>query len=145
MPKQSSTAIATNADRAAAYGIPGVYVGENDAIAVYEAAGEAVTRARRGDGPTLIEVKTDRYFGHFQGDPEVYRPKDEVARLKANDPIQRLRKYLIETNPNPSAAEAELVQAELEARQRVEDAFAFARQSPYPEPEEALLHVFVEA
>lgn len=144
VPKQASTAIPSNADRAASYGIPGVYVGENDVIAVYEAAGEAVTRARRGEGPTLIEVKTDRYFGHFQGDPEVYRPKDEVARLKANDPIKRLRDHLIQTSPNPDNPEADIIQMEADARQRVEDAFAFARQSPYPAPEEALLHVFVE-
>jgi pyruvate dehydrogenase E1 component alpha subunit len=145
VPKHVSTAITTNADRAASYGIPGVYVGENDAVAVYEVAGEAVARARRGEGPTLIEVKTDRYFGHFQGDPEVYRPKDEVAQLKANDPIKRLRNYLLKTSHDPNAPDVDIVQAETEARQRVEDAFAFARKSPYPEPEEALLHVFVES
>jgi pyruvate dehydrogenase E1 component alpha subunit len=145
VPKHVSTAITTNADRAASYGIPGVYVGENDAVAVYEVAGEAVARARRGEGPTLIEVKTDRYFGHFQGDPEVYRPKDEVAQLKANDPIKRLRNYLLQTSPDPNAPDVDIVQAETEARQRVEDAFDFARKSPYPEPEEALLHVFVES
>jgi pyruvate dehydrogenase E1 component alpha subunit len=145
VPKHVSTAITTNADRAASYGIPGVYVGENDAVAVYEVAGEAVARARRGEGPTLIEVKTDRYFGHFQGDPEVYRPKDEVTQLKANDPIKRLRNYLLQTSPDPNAPDVDIVQAETEARQRVEDAFDFARKSPYPEPEEALLHVFVES
>lgn len=141
VPKQKSTAIATNADRAAAYGIPGVYVGENDALAVYEAAGEAVARARRGEGPTLIEVKTDRYFGHFQGDPELYRPKDEVARLRANDPIGRLRSYMLQTGEFDQPAIAAL---EAEARERVEEAFAFARESEYPDPAEALLHVFVE-
>ncbi|MGB9812729.1 MAG: thiamine pyrophosphate-dependent dehydrogenase E1 component subunit alpha [Thermovenabulum sp.] len=141
VPKQKSTAISRNADRAVAYGIPGIYVGENDVLAVYEAAGEAVERARRGEGPTLIEVKTDRFFGHFQGDPEVYRPKDEVPRLKQNDPIKRFRKYLIE---NGIAKEAEIEQLDDEAKKRVEDAFLFARESPYPAPEEALLHVFVE-
>lgn len=141
VPKQQSTAIASNADRAAAYGIPGVYVGQNDALAVYEAAGEAVARARRGEGPTLIEVKTDRYFGHFQGDPELYRPNDEVVRLRSNDPIGRLRSHLLE------AAEfdkAEIATLEAEAKQRVEAAFAFARESAYPEPADALLHVFVD-
>lgn len=140
VPKQASTAVMTNADRAAAYGIPGVYVGENDALAVFEAAGDAVDRARRGDGPSLLEVKTDRLYGHFQGDPELYRPKDEVPRLKANDPIQRLRRHLLETG---TAAEAEVTRMEQEARRQVADAFAFARSSPYPAPEAALEHVFV--
>lgn len=137
--KQSSTAVATNADRAAAYGIPGVYVGENDALAVYEAAGEAVGRARRGEGPSLLEVKTDRLYGHFQGDPELYRPKDEVPRLKANDPIQRLCRYLLE---NSVASADEVARLEQAARQQVADAFAFARSSPYPNPDAALAHVF---
>jgi TPP-dependent pyruvate/acetoin dehydrogenase alpha subunit len=141
VPKEKSTAISQNADRAVAYGIPGVYVGENDVLAVYEAAGEAIERARQGGGPTIIEVKTDRFFGHFQGDPEVYRPKDEVQRLKQNDPIKRFMKYLIE---NDIATEDELKQLDDEARKRVEEAFLFARESPYPAPEEALLHVFVE-
>jgi acetoin:2,6-dichlorophenolindophenol oxidoreductase subunit alpha len=139
--KKASTAIVANADRAAAYGIPGVFVGENDALAVYEAAGEAVARARRGEGPTLLEVKTDRYFGHFQGDPEVYRPKDEVPTLRRQDPIERLRNYLF---AHEIATEAEVAALDEEARQKVDEAFAFARQSAYPAPEEALLHVFVE-
>src|SRR5690606_17772655 len=73
VPKTAATAIENNSDRAVAYGIPGTLVPENDVVAVYEAAGEAVARARRGGGPSLIEVKTDRLFGHFEGDPQVYR------------------------------------------------------------------------
>ena len=96
VPKGQATAIASNADRAQSYGIPGIAVNENDVIAVYEAAGEAVRRARRGDGPSLLEVRTDRYFGHFQGDPELYRDPQEVARLKQHDPIARLRQQLLE-------------------------------------------------
>src|ERR1035437_5239068 len=68
VPKEKATAIANNSDRAAAYGIPGVLIPDNDPVAVYEAAGEAVARARAGRGPTLIEVKTDRLLGHFEGD-----------------------------------------------------------------------------
>jgi TPP-dependent pyruvate/acetoin dehydrogenase alpha subunit len=141
VPKQKSTAVASNADRAAGYGIPGVYVGENDLLAVYEAAGEAVARARRGEGPTLLEVKTDRLFGHFQGDAELYRPKGEVERLRAKDPIARFRTYLIERELAP---ETEITDTEQQARQRVAEAFAFARESASPAPEEALKHVFVE-
>ena len=140
VPKTKSTAITSNADRAAAYGIPGIRVDDNDALAVYEAAGEAVARARRGDGPSLIEVKTYRYFGHFQGDPELYRPKGEVDELRKNDPIQKLRQHLVSTG---AASEAELDRLDQEAEARVKEAFDFARSSPYPAPEEALRNVFV--
>jgi len=141
VPKQKSTAVASNADRAVAYGIPGVYVGSNDALAVYEAAGEAVARARNGEGPTLIEVKTDRYFGHFQGDPELYRPKDEVLRLRENDPIGRLKNHMLGTG---LFSTADIAGLQAEAKERVDEAFAFARASADPDPAEALLHVFVE-
>ena len=90
VPKGESTAIASNADRAAGYGMPGVSVDHNDAVEVFAAAGEAIDRARQGGGPTLIEVQTDRYLGHFQGDAEVYRPKGEPDELRANDPIPEL-------------------------------------------------------
>jgi pyruvate dehydrogenase E1 component alpha subunit len=82
VPKNKATSVPSVAVRAAGYGMPGVHVEHNDAVAVFEAAGPAIARARSGQGPTLIEVKTDRYFGHFQGDPESYRPKDEVASLR---------------------------------------------------------------
>lgn len=137
--KTMSTSIVSNADRAAAYGIPGIRVDDNDALAVYEAAGEAVARARRGDGPSLIEVKTDRYFGHFQGDPELYRPKGEVEGLRQNDPIRKLREHIINTG---AATAAELDRLDQEAEAKVMEAFDFARSSPYPAPEEALQHVF---
>lgn len=139
--KQTSTAIASNADRAAGYGIPGVYIGQNDPLAVYEAAGEAVARARRGEGPTLIEVKTDRYFGHFQGDPELYRPKDEVLHLRENDPIGKLKAHMLQSG---QFTEAEIADLEAQSKQRVDEAFAFARASADPDPAEALMHVFVE-
>lgn len=138
--KQLSTAIPDNSQRAAAYGIPGVRVDENDVVAVCEVMGEAVQRARRGEGPSLIEVKTDRLYGHFQGDPELYRPKDEVPTLKANDPIQRFSKQLLDQG---LATQAELDAAYAAAKADVDAAYAFARQSPYPAPEAALEHVFV--
>ena len=140
VPKSQSTSIASVADRAASYGMPGARVGDNDAVAVFEAAGEAVARARRGDGPSLIEVKTDRYLGHFQGDPEAYRPKDEVATLRKNDPIPALAGQLKRQGLLTDADEATLV---ARARQRVDEAYAFARASPYPQPQDALNDVFV--
>jgi len=140
VPKSASTAIPSNADRAAAYGMPGVLVEHNDAVDVCIAAGEAVERARRGGGPTLIEVKTDRYLGHFQGDPEVYRPKGEVAELRKHDPIPKLLAQLRELQVLDDAGDAALV---ARVKDEVAAAYAFARSSPYPAPEEALQHVFV--
>lgn len=139
--KSASTAIASNADRAAAYGMPGVLVEKNDAVAVFEAAGVAVARARRGEGPTLIEVKTDRYYGHFQGDPETYRPKGEAKELRQHDPIPALGALLRSRDLLDDDADAAL-RARVSAR--VQAAYDFGRNSPYPEPQDALLHVFAE-
>lgn len=140
VPKGKSTSIPDNSTRAAGYGIPGVRVDENDTLAVYEVLGEAVARARRGEGPSLIEVKTDRYYGHFQGDPELYRPKDEVSQLKANDPIQKLASQIMAQG---AATQAELDAARDAAKADVAGAMEFARTSPYPAPEQALENVFV--
>jgi TPP-dependent pyruvate/acetoin dehydrogenase alpha subunit len=140
--KSVSTAIVSNADRAAAYGMPGVRVEHNDALEVFEVAGEAVARARRGDGPSLIEVKTDRYLGHFQGDPEAYRPKGEVEALRKQDPIPALGAHVRERGLLDDASDAAI---RSRAHQRVAAAYAFARESAYPTLDEALLHVFVAA
>lgn len=137
--KSASTAIASNADRAAGYGMPGVLVDKNDAVAVFEAAGEAVARARRGEGPTLIEVKTDRYLGHFQGDPETYRPKNEAQHLRENDPIMILGAQLRERGELDDDKDAALRGV---ISERVQAAYEHGRNSPYPAPEDALLHVF---
>ncbi|MBX3680840.1 thiamine pyrophosphate-dependent dehydrogenase E1 component subunit alpha [Cognatazoarcus halotolerans] len=137
--KSASTAIASNADRAAGYGMPGVLVDRNDAVAVFEAAGEAVARARRGEGPTLIEVKTDRYLGHFQGDPETYRPKNEAQHLREHDPIVVLGAQLRARGELDDGRDAALRAA---ISERVQAAYEHGRNSPYPAPEDALLHVF---
>ncbi len=139
-PKSKSTAVASNADRAQSYGIPGVAIQENDVIAVYEAAAEAVARARRGDGPSLLEIHTDRFLGHFQGDPEVYRDPEEVPRLKQADPILRLREQLMNQSWLNAEQDAEM---QRKAQATVDAAIEFARQSPYPQPQEALEDVFV--
>jgi TPP-dependent pyruvate/acetoin dehydrogenase alpha subunit len=138
--KGVSTAIASNADRAGAYGMPGVRVEHNDALEVFEAAGEAVARARRGGGPSLIEVKTDRYMGHFQGDPESYRPKGEVDELRRHDPIPALGEHLRRRKLLDDSKDAAI---RSRAHQRVTEAYDFARTSAYPDPAEALQHVFV--
>lgn len=139
VPKTASTAIAYNSDRAAAYGMPGVHIADNDTMQIYEAAGEAVARARAGEGPTLIEIETYRYYGHFQGDAEAYRPAGEVDELKARDPIPRFREQLIKEG-YLTAEEADAIEAT--AREEVDAAYAFARESAYPDPKEALLQVF---
>ncbi|HYW90897.1 MAG TPA: thiamine pyrophosphate-dependent dehydrogenase E1 component subunit alpha [Gammaproteobacteria bacterium] len=137
--KDKSTAVADNSLRAKAYDIPGVHVADNDTLELFKVAGKAVKRARAGGGPTLIEVETYRYYGHFQGDPEVYRPKDEVSGLKARDPILRLRKHML---GKTDIREAEVEQALAKARAEVDAAFEFARKSADPAPEDALQHVF---
>src|SRR5690606_14240111 len=140
VPKPAATSIPKVADRAAAYGMPGVHVPNNDAVEVWEAAGAAIARARRGEGPTLLEVRTDRYLGHFQGDAEVYRPKDEVAKLRANDPIPRLAAQLKAQGLLDDEQRGKL---DARARARVDEAYEFARKADYPAPADALADVFV--
>jgi acetoin:2,6-dichlorophenolindophenol oxidoreductase subunit alpha len=139
--KAASTAVESIATRAVGYGMPGVRVAENDADQVFAAVGEAVARARAGGGPTLIEVKVDRFYGHFQGDPETYRPKGEVESLKKKDALKAYEARLKAEGVLDDATQKELRDR---ARARVDAAIAFARQSDYPAAEEAFRHVFVE-
>ena len=140
VPKNKATSVNWVTDRAAGYGIPGIRVEENDALKVFDAVAPAIARARRGDGPSLIEIKTDRYFGHFQGDSETYRPKDEVTRLRLNDPIPALAQLLLDQNYMTHSQQTAWVQ---KARDAVAHAFEFARMSAYPESADALKDVFV--
>lgn len=133
--------IADIADRAAAYGIPGVSVDGNDVIAVYEAAAEAVARARKGDGPTLIECKTWRHRGHFEGDPQVYKDQAEQEAWLKKDPIPGLETKLIELN-YATQADLDAIKAEIQAE--VEAAVRFAESSPYPSPEDVYTDVYAD-
>lgn len=126
-------------DRAPSYGIPGVSVDGNDVLAVYETAQVATERARRGEGPTLIECKTYRHKGHSRVDPAKYRPREEVEEWLRKDPIKRLRSKLIQTD---ISIEAELQEIEKKVSSAIEDAVKFAVESPYPTPEEALEDVY---
>ncbi len=113
---------------AANYRMPGVCVDGNDTSAVLAAAGEAVARARRGEGPTLLELQTQRFMGHSSGDPQVYRSKDEVQRLReARDPMLRIEAELAAIDGFPQRAE---LLAEIEAE--MAEAVRFAEASPYP-------------
>ena len=140
VPKTKATSVDWIADRAAGYGMPGIRVPENDAVEIFEAVAPAIARARRGEGPSLIEIKTDRYFGHFQGDPETYRPKEEVASLRHNDPIPKLAQMLKDKNFMTAAQETDIVS---KMHLLVDQAFEFARQSEYPSPLDALQDVFI--
>ena len=126
-------------DRACAYGIPGKTVDGNDVLAVCEAVGEAVTRARKGDGPSIVECKTYRWSGHYVGDPQVYKPKEEVDEWLKKDPIPRFRKALVEMGIL-SQKEAERISEEM--LEEVDKAVKFAEESPFPAPEEALEGVY---
>ncbi|MGC9082744.1 MAG: pyruvate dehydrogenase (acetyl-transferring) E1 component subunit alpha [Anaerolineae bacterium] len=130
------------ADRAAAYDIPGFVVDGNDVIAVYEAAGEAIQRARAGEGPALIECKTYRYRGHFEGDPMIYRSREEEEMWKAKDPIPRFEAKLLEMGVL-SEAQAREINEQILAQ--VEEAVRFAEESPWPSPEEVLEDVYTVA
>ncbi len=123
------------ADRAAAYGMPGQTVDGNDVLAVYRAAREAVDRARAGAGPTLIECQTYRWRTHFEGEPDTYRPPEEVEAWMRREPIAPYRQYLIEQGIL-STREAEEIEQHVIVQ--VNDAVEFARNSPFPAPETAL-------
>lgn len=127
------------ADRAAAYCIPGKTVDGNDVLAVYEVVGEAVARARKGDGPSLIECVTCRHYGHFEGDTQTYRTKQEFEECHRRDPIPRFRQKLIGMGVLTDK-EADKIQQEVEAE--INEAVKFAEKSPFPAPEETLDDVY---
>ncbi|MDP5227695.1 MULTISPECIES: thiamine pyrophosphate-dependent dehydrogenase E1 component subunit alpha [Arthrobacter] len=139
VPRAASTAIASNADRAAAYGMPGIRVEGNDVEAIHAAAAEAVARARSGDGPTLLEIHTLRLWGHFEGDAQGYRP--ELSTVNEHDPIPAYQARLVADGVLSDEDAAALKE---EAVARVDAAIGFAKNSPTPQPEEALRYVFVE-
>ena len=136
-------ALSDVAARAAGYGIPGVVVDGNDVMAVYEAAEAAVSRARAGQGPTLIECKTYRWRGHTerpgQEDP---RPKEEIEEWRQRDPINRfatsLMNHGILTEEAWQKMDAEILAA-------IEDAVKFSEESPFPDPEAAVEDIFAES
>ena len=123
------------ADRGVGYAIPGLAIDGNDVVAVYEACKEAVDRARSGMGPTLIECKTYRWRTHFEGEPDTYRPPEEVEAWVKREPIAPYRKLLIEQE---ILAEAEADEIDANVLKELDAAVEFARQSPLPEPESAL-------
>ena len=141
-PVTQITAIQNVADRAAAYGMPGVIVDGNDVVAVRDAARKAVERARAGEGPTLIECKTYRFCGHSRSDACGYRTREEEGEWRVKDPVSRLKLQLKEQTDSSNMDDVARIEAEVEAI--LDDAIRFADESPEPAPEDALLHVFWE-
>jgi pyruvate dehydrogenase E1 component alpha subunit len=131
------------ATRARAYDIPGVVVDGCDLIAVYVAAGEAIARARRGEGPTLIEAKTYRAYGHTAGDRQPYRTAEEIAATHAaRDPLPPIREYLLERQ----VADEEALEAiHAGAARRIAEAWRQGLAAPFPAPEETLTDVYADA
>jgi pyruvate dehydrogenase E1 component alpha subunit len=125
--------------RAQGYGIPGVRVDGFDVLAVYEAAVEAVERARRGEGPTLLVTESYRIEGHYAGEPQVYRDRSEVEEYRKKDPIKRFRKYLV---GEKKASKSELDAIDEEIKQEMADAVKFAQESPQPDPATAMDYIY---
>jgi pyruvate/2-oxoglutarate/acetoin dehydrogenase E1 component/TPP-dependent pyruvate/acetoin dehydrogenase alpha subunit len=130
------------AARAAAYDMPGIVLDGMDPIAVYEGVSAALDRARRGDGPTLIECKTYRWYGHSRSDPRVYRSKEEEQSWRDRDPIPTFANRLVELEV---ATRAEVDAVEAAADKAVEAATEFALASPWPDPAEVEKDVYVLA
>ena len=135
------TSSAHVADRAAAYRMPGVHVDGNDPVAMWHKAGEAVSRARSGNGPTLIEAVTFRFYGHILGDADAYMNEGEKRAAMERDPVPRLRARLIE---NGMASENQLAAMEAAIVREVEEAEAFAFASPIPDLSELRRDVYAE-
>ena len=140
-PQSMTTKVPDIAIRAASYDIPGVTVDGDDVLAVYEAAGKSVERARKGNGPTLLECKTHRWFGHYVGDPQKYRVIDDIEGVRKFDPIPRFEATLIgEKILTPE--QAEKIKADVKAE--IEEAVKFAEASPLPSADEVLKDVYYE-
>ena len=128
--------------RSAAYGIPGMFIPDgNNVIDVYEGFKKAVEHVRSGKGPVLIESVTYRWLGHSSSDPGKYRTREEVEEWKKKDPIENLRKYLLE---NEIASAEELDQIQEEVKEAVEASVKFAEESPFPPLESAFEDIYAD-
>lgn len=142
VPVWQSTSVQDISVRGTAYNIPGETVDGNDVVAVYEVFARAKERALNGEGPSIIECKTYRWRGHWTGDPEVYRTREEVEDWKQNkDPIKRFREYLIKQK---LATKKELDEIDAAAAEKMAKAVEFAMNSPEPDPAHVLDDVFYE-
>ncbi len=131
----------SNAERARGFGLHSVRLDGHDFFAVYEAAGQAVQRARDGGGPSLLDCQLNRYYGHFEGDAQTYRGSDEVKKLRADlDCIARFSKLVTDSG---DVAESELAAIDQEVLELIEGAVADAKSAPKPAAEDLLTDVYV--
>ncbi|WP_277556264.1 thiamine pyrophosphate-dependent dehydrogenase E1 component subunit alpha [Halobaculum limi] len=138
MPKERVTDVEDGSKRADGFDMPGVRVDSDDVLAVYEAAAEAVGRARDGNGPTLLEVQVHRRMGHFMGDPETYRPEADQRAAVERDSIERLAEDMHEFG----VTDGDLDEIRERATDRIGEAIAWAKDQPRPAPEAALEDMF---
>ena len=123
----------------ASYRMPSATVDGMSPEAVHDAIKEAAERGRKGEGPTLLDIQTYRYKGHSMSDPQKYRTKEELSEYQEQDPIEHVRKVLIDQGWNTAE---ELKAVEKEVKAQVEEAIVFAEESPYPEASELYEDVY---
>jgi TPP-dependent pyruvate/acetoin dehydrogenase alpha subunit len=136
---EDSVAVEDLSVRAAGYGMPGMRVDGFDVVQVYRAATEAVARARRGEGPTLLVTEAYRFEGHYAGEPEVYRTRAEVEAWRARDPIPRFRQDLLGGGHTPGET---LDAIERDVREEIAAAVQFAKDSAQPDPDSAMDYIY---
>jgi TPP-dependent pyruvate/acetoin dehydrogenase alpha subunit len=139
VPVEKSMAIDDVADRAESYGFDGVAINGNDVLAVYQATQGALTRARTGEGPTLIECKTYRWHGHSEHDKAFYRTNEELAMWKSRDPIPTFTTYLKGLN---ILTDQHLKETEARVASTIDEAVEFAASSPDPDPANAVTDLY---
>ena len=124
-----------------AYDMPSFPVDGMNVEAIHEAVAEAADRARRGDGPTLLEFRTYRYKGHSMSDPQKYRTREEVEEYKQRDPIEQVKKTILD---NKILTEEKLAEIDKKVKQQVDDAVKFAEESPWPDGQKAFEDVYMQ-
>jgi TPP-dependent pyruvate/acetoin dehydrogenase alpha subunit len=141
VPLRLQTALTNLSDRAKAYGFPGISLDGNNVLEVYDAAQKAIGGARGGQGPTMLECKTYRWYGHSEIDPAKYRVKEEVDAWKKKDPVATFEKQLIEKKLLNDAKKKQIAD---EITQEINEAVEFAEQSPYPDASELADHIWAQ-
>jgi pyruvate dehydrogenase E1 component alpha subunit len=136
-----ASAVADIYEKAAAYRMPATQIDGNDIERVYQTIHEFAERARRGQGPQMVEAMTYRFRGHSMGDPQRYRTKEEVEGRRPNDPINRWENKMLERG---WATEDEIKQIFTRVDKQIEAAVQFAEESPFPEPSELYTDILVE-
>ncbi|MFA7628839.1 MAG: thiamine pyrophosphate-dependent dehydrogenase E1 component subunit alpha [Candidatus Dojkabacteria bacterium] len=138
---KESTSVKDIAVRAASYDMPGEVVDGNDVMAVEKAFAKALARARKGEGPTLLECKTYRWYGHWTGDPQVYRTREEVDSWKEKCPIIRLEKYMLDKK---IVKQTDLEKMNQEIQELINAAEKYALESPDPDPALVMENVYCD-